>query len=113
MNEYAAPIASLIAKSDKARQKLAPGTWQYRMLDDNLNALRIAAALMSGASAAPGRYAPDDLRVAVRAFASMIARSETAEARATPGTAQHALLRNRLAALRAAQTMIVNLLERA
>jgi hypothetical protein len=112
MNDHARPIASLIAKSDKARQKLAPGTWQHTMLGENLAALRIAAALLSTETAAD-RFAPDALRQAQRAFAAMIARSEQAEARATPGTAQHALLRNRLAALRVAQAMIVNLLERA
>ena len=113
MNDPAGPIASLIAKSDKARQKLAPGTWQYRMLGDNLDALNIAAALLSGAADVSDRFSADDLRRALRAFASMTDRSERAQAGAAPGTAQHTLLKNRLAALRAAHAMIVNLLERA
>jgi len=33
--EVLRPIASLISKSEKAQQKLAAGTWQYKMLQDN------------------------------------------------------------------------------
>ena len=42
-----APIASLISKSKKARQKLAEGSWQHRMLADNLRALHVALPLLS------------------------------------------------------------------
>lgn len=116
MSDVTRPIASLIAKSEKARQKLAPGTWQYAMLGDNLDALRIAIALMAGDKdapdrlaqdrLAPARFSPDDLRKAIRAIAAMIARSEQAQAKAAPGSAQHALLRNRITALHAAQSAI-------
>jgi hypothetical protein len=44
-----APIASLISKSEKARQKLAPDGWQHRMLSDNLKALYIALSLLKKA----------------------------------------------------------------
>lgn len=44
-----APIASLISKSEKARQKLAQGTWQDTMLKDNLKALYIASPLLTKA----------------------------------------------------------------
>ena len=44
-----APIASLISKSEKARGKLAQGTWQYTMLSDNLKALYIASPLLEKA----------------------------------------------------------------
>jgi hypothetical protein len=59
VNGHAAPIASLIAKSEKARQKLASGTWQHTMLGENLDALRIAAlragqALIRDAGDDPG-----------------------------------------------------------
>jgi hypothetical protein len=42
------PITSLISKSAKAQRKLTPGTWQHTMLRDNLRALRLAVALMTG-----------------------------------------------------------------
>lgn len=47
----AAPIASLISKSEKAQQKLAPGSWQHAMLERNLGALRIGSSLLENALA--------------------------------------------------------------
>lgn len=38
-----APITSLISKSEKAREKLAQGTWQHTMLSDLLNGLYLAS----------------------------------------------------------------------
>jgi hypothetical protein len=109
--DAAAPIASLIAKSEKARHKLAPGTWQHAMLSDNLDALYIATALMSEDTDARSGIAPDAMRHALRAFASMIARTERAAATSRPGTAQHTLLANRLHALGLAEALIVEALD--
>lgn len=44
-----APLASLISKSEKARAKLVPGTWQHTMLSNNLKALHIALPLLTRA----------------------------------------------------------------
>lgn len=46
-----APIASLISKSKKSQQKLEPGSWQYKMLDNNLKALYISSPLLEKALA--------------------------------------------------------------
>ena len=100
------PLASLISKSEKAQQKLAPETWQYRMLRDNLNALHLASALMYPPADAPARFAPAELQAALQALASMIGRSEKAQAKFSPGTSQHTLQRNRLHALRLATVFI-------
>ena len=101
-----APIASLIGKSEKAQQKLAPTTWQYRMLQDNLRALRLAEALLDGPTHAATGIAPDDLQAALRALASMTAKTEPSLAKFAPGTAPHSLSRNRLQALRTATALI-------
>ena len=100
------PIASLIGKSEKAQQKLAPGTWQYTMLRDNLNALRIASALLKREADDAGSFPRDDLQQALRAFASMISRAEKAQAKFSPGTSQHTLQRNRLKALRTGEALL-------
>ena len=100
------PIASLIGKSEKARLKLAPTTWQYRMLQDNLRALRLAEALLEDRTDAATEFSPDDLRAALRALASMAAKTEPALAKFAPGTAQHSLSRNRLQALRTATALV-------
>jgi hypothetical protein len=100
------PIASLISKSEKAQQKLAPGTWQHAMLRDNLKALCIASALLNKDAGNSDRFTRDDLQEALRAFASMISKVERAQARFLPGTSQHTLQRNRLKALRTAEALI-------
>ena len=45
----AAPIASLISKSEKAQKKLTQVSWQHTMLANNLKALYIAAPLLTRA----------------------------------------------------------------
>lgn len=100
------PLASLISKSEKAQQKLAPGTWQHTMLRDNIKALRIASALMNKETGDTDAVARDDLQEALGAFASMIRKTEKAQAAFSPGTSQHTLQRNRLKALRIAEERV-------
>lgn len=107
------PIASLLSKSEKAREKLAPGTWQHTMLTENIAALRLATALMTRpaedhAESAGDEPEPtaDELEAALRALDSMIERTEKAGAKFEPGTSQHSLSRNRLEALRVARAFV-------
>jgi hypothetical protein len=113
LQEARKPIASLISKSEKAQQKLAPGTWQHTMLRDNLDALHIASALIDDNSTGAAPFAPDDLARALRAFASMIDRTEKSQAKFAPGSSQHTLQRNRLKALRIGESLIRGELEKA
>ena len=106
LQEALRPIASLISKSEKAQQKLAPGTWQHTMLRDNLKALHIASALMNEETDDKNSITRDDLQEALRAFASMIGKTDKARTKFTPGTSQHTLQRNRLKALRIAEALI-------
>jgi len=41
-----APITSLVSKCEKAQKNLTQGTWQYKMLDDNIKALNVALPLL-------------------------------------------------------------------
>ncbi len=104
--EVLRPLVSLISKSEKALQKLTPGTWQHAMLRDNLKALHSASELMSNRADPSVRWTRDDLQEALQALASMIGKTETAKAHFSPGTSQHTLLRNRLKSLRLAQQLI-------
>ena len=106
LQEALRPIASLISKSEKAQQKLAPGTWQHTMLRDNLKALHIASTLMNKDTDHKNNFIRDDLQEALRVLASMIIRTEKAQAKFSPGTSQHTLQRNRLKALRIAEALI-------
>ncbi len=100
------PIASLISKSEKAQQKLTPGTWQHMMLQDNLKALQTASVLMNKGSDDTNIFTLDELQKALHAFSSMIDKTEQAQTKFLPGTSQHTLLQNRLKALRLAETVI-------
>ena len=106
VQEALRPIASLISKSEKAQKKLTPGTWQHSMLRDNLKALHIASALMTNGIDNKYHWTPGELRGCLQSFASMISRAEKAQARFSLGTSHHTLQRNRLKALRIAETFI-------
>lgn len=107
------PIASLLSKSDKAVQKLKPGTWQHTMLCDNIRALQLASSLMNGTPGVTEVFVPQDLDDALRAIASMIDRTEKSGLKFSPGTSQHTLQRNRLKALRIAEALVKAQLNRA
>ena len=104
LEEARRPIASLISKSEKAQQKLAPGTWQDTMLRNNLKALHIALALMDQ-EVDTDTLRPDALQDALGAFAEMIRKADKAKATFPAGTSQHTLQRNRLKALRIAEAL--------
>ena len=100
-----APLASLLAKSEKALRRLEPGTWQHAMLRDNIAALRLAVALLARESGGlrPSRA---ELAAGKAALAAMARRARKARAGLVPGTAAHSLQRNRLAALAAARQAV-------
>ncbi len=100
------PIRSLIGKSEKAQQKLTPGTWQHGMLQENMRALRLAAALMNGVGQGPEDPTREECESALRALAGMISKSRKAQAKFIPGTSHHTLQRARLRSLRAANSLI-------
>lgn len=112
LQEALRPIASLISKSEKSQQKLAPGTWQHTMLGDNLKALHIALALMSKEIDEPDNFTRVDLQGSLRSLASMISKTEKAQAKFPPGTSHHTLLHNRLKALQIAESLICAELDR-
>lgn len=101
-----APIASLLSKSEKARQKVAPGTWQHAMLEGNIRALTVALPLIDDTDGDHREPAAGDLDPALVALDSMIDRVANTETKFAPGTAQHSLQRNRLKALRIARSAV-------
>jgi hypothetical protein len=100
------PIDSLISKSEKAQQKLTLGTWQHTMLRDNIKALHIASGLLKRETENTHSFSQDDLEEALRAFASMISKTQKAQAKFPPGTSQHTLQQNRLKALLMSEALI-------
>ncbi|KAM3090890.1 phosphoenolpyruvate synthase [Phormidesmis sp. 146-35] len=108
LQEALRPIASLISKSEKAQQKLVPGTWQHTTIRDNLKALHRASALMNKETNDTDNFTRDDLQETLRAFESMISKTENAQAKFSPGTSQHTLQRNRLKALCIGRKIVEN-----
>ena len=106
LKEARRPIASLISRSEKAQQKLAPGTWQHTMLRNNLKALHIAFELMDKETDNTNSFTREDLQEALGSFTSMISKADKAQAKFAPGTSQHTLQRNRFKALRTAEALI-------
>lgn len=102
------PILSLLGKSEKACQKLTPGTWQHTMLKKNIDALRVASLLMNADEVVP----QNDLRDALIAISDMASRTEMALSKFEPGTSQHTLQCNRLNALRLAEALVEQEIER-
>jgi hypothetical protein len=111
VREALEPLASLISKSEKASRKLAPETWQYSMLQDNVKALRLASALIVGGIQSEAPPTRDDLDQTRGAIESMIAKTEGAQSKFSAGTSQHTLLLNRLKALRVAAVFVRSAME--
>ena len=107
------PLASLITKSEKAQQKLAPGTWQHSLVQDNLRALRIALALLVNETKGADAFTQGALKEALQALASMMDKSRKAQAKFLPGTSQYTLLENRLKALSIAEAIVTLAFNRA
>jgi hypothetical protein len=104
LDEVLRPLASLISKSQKAQQKLAPGTWQHTMLRQNLEALDVACELIREQNACS--FTRAELLETLRALTSMITKAEKAQAPFSSGTAHHTLQRNRLKALRRGEVLV-------
>jgi len=111
VREALAPIASLLSKSEKSQLKVPQGTWQHRMLGDNIKALRMGLALIGEASGDSDEPTRSDLEEALGALDSMIERVDRTQAKFSPGTSQHSLQRNRLKALRIARSAVMSALD--
>lgn len=107
LQEALKPIASLISKSEKSQQKLTHGTWQHKMLGDNIKALRYAESLIIGDTTNKEQLTQQDLLEVLRSIASMIYKTEKYQDKFLPGTSQHTLQQNRLNALRIAERLIM------
>jgi len=93
------PIASLISKSEKAQQKVVPGTWQHTMLRDNLKALHIVSELMTRETSDKNNFTRDDLQETLCAVAALRSKTEKSQAKFFPGTSHYTLQQNRFKAL--------------
>lgn len=106
MENTLAPIISLISKSEKAKEKLNPGSWQHTMLEGNLRALYYALALMDTSKTMSRARNETEVEEYLKSLDSMITKTKAAQKKFTRGSAQHTLLRNRLHSLKEAKATI-------
>jgi hypothetical protein len=87
-------LESMLRKSEKALAKLAEGSWQHRLTQNNIHGLAVVLSLLAG------REAVGDIGQAREALADMLRRVEKAKATLADGTPQATLAVRRVAALR-------------
>ena len=107
VRESLAPLASLLSKSEKAQQKVVPGTWQHAILGDNIKSLRVALEIIGGGGGESSAATLRELEEALAAIDAMIVRVEGTKAKFAVGTSQYSLQRNRLKALHVARSAVM------
>lgn len=109
-------IASMIERSEKAQAKFAQGTSQHTLLQNRIDALRIASALITqeaGNSNVSIDFTKEALENARAPIASLISKSEKAQGKLAEGTWQHTMLAGTLKALYTAAPLLSVAIEQA
>lgn len=113
LEEAREAIASMMARTEKAKEKFVQGTSQYTLQKNRLHALRIASSLITKGLAegdAMERYTNEDLKNALAPITSLISKFEKAQAKLTQGTWQHTMFADNLKALHIALPLLTKAL---
>jgi hypothetical protein len=113
MEEALRAIASMISKTEKAKEKFAQGTSQHTLQRNRLKALNIASTLILKELAESndrGYYTKEDLENSFAPIASLISKSEKAQKNLAQGTWQYTMLGNNLKALYIASPLLTKAL---
>ncbi|MDR0964979.1 MAG: hypothetical protein LBM75_00455 [Myxococcales bacterium] len=105
MKDALQSIASMIDRSERAREKFAEGTPQHTLQKNRIHALKVARSLISenGVSIA---FEKDELKRAIAPIDSLMSKSDKALTKLAPGSWQHAMLTQNVRALRLALPLI-------
>ena len=112
MEEALLAIASMISRTEKAKEKFAQGTSQHTLQKNRLKALNIASSLVSKELAKGDAmdYSKEELKQALAPLASLISKSEKAQKKLAQGTWQHTMLGNYLKTLYIASPLLTKAL---
>ncbi|MFZ7103757.1 MAG: hypothetical protein ACOWWO_14030 [Peptococcaceae bacterium] len=102
-------ITSMISKTKNAKEKFVQGTSQHTLQKNRLEALNVAASLISkelAESDVMDYYTKEDLEKALAPIASLISKSEKVQKKLAQGTWQHTMLSNNLKALYIASPLL-------
>lgn len=113
LQEALRSIASMIDRSEQAREKFAPGTSQHTLQKNRIKALYVVSSLIKKESAenATTAFIKEDFEDAVKPIASLISKSEKAQKKLAQGTWQHRMLEDNLKALYIASPLLAKALE--
>lgn len=114
MEEALQSIAAMIVRSEKARAKFKQGTSQHTLQTNRINSLQIAMSLIKKELAGENEadsYTKEELEKAGAPIASLISKSEKAQAKLAQGSWQHAMLGSNLKALFIASPLLEQALE--
>jgi len=105
-------IASMISRTEKAKMKFAQGTSQHTLLMNRLKSLQIISSLITKelTESVVVDCAKEDLEKALAPIASLISKSEKAQAKLAPDTWQHSMLSSNLKALYVALPLLSRML---
>lgn len=113
MEEALRATASMIKRTEKAKEKFEQGTSQHTLQKNRLKALHIASSLLSRRlteSEAVDCYTEEDLKNALAPITSLISKSEKSQAKLAQGTWQHTMLNNNIKALNIALPLLTKTL---
>ncbi len=112
MGEALLAIASMISRTEKAKEKFAQGISQHTLQKNRLKALNIASSLVSKELAKGDAmdYSKEELKQALAPLASLMSKSEKAQKKLAQGTWQHTMLGNNLKALNIASPLLTKAL---
>jgi hypothetical protein len=113
LEEALRAIASMIGRTEKAKEKSTQGTSQHTLQTNRLKALQIASSLISkGFSGRNDKacHTKEDLEKALAPIASLLSKSEKAQGKLAPGTWQHTMLGNNIKALHIALQLLTKAL---
>ena len=112
MEEALLAIASMIGRTEKAKEKFAEGTSQHMLQKNRLKALKIASSLVSKELTKGDAmdYSKEELKQALAPLASLLSKSEKAQKKLAQGTWQHTMLGDYLKALYIASPLLTKAL---
>jgi hypothetical protein len=113
LEEALRAIASMIGRTEKAKEKLLQGSSQHTLQKNRLKALQIASSMISNELAERDdmvSYTKEDLEKALAPIASLLSKSEKAQAKLAPGTWQHTMLSKNTLALHIASPLLTKAL---
>jgi len=97
-------VTSVIARCERVQPKFVPGTSQYTLLKNRIQAMKIAETLLAGRGTE--LYSTQDLSAALEPLASIIRKCEKARSKYEPDSGQYGRFQGIIRAMKLSRTLI-------